>query len=222
MLSLVFTESSLELVPKELQSHNSVIAHCNKIGKKPSEILLDNSWHFAAMKKIKNENKRGRPDIIHFSLLEATSIPLYFQNKIKIYVHTIHNKVIFVGDNVRLPKSYHRFSGLIEQLFRDKIITSNSQNLLEIHEMTFNKLIDTIKPKKTIGLSTRGKTTNCQQIAKNLNKDSCLVIGGFQKGHFTNETTKKCDEIFSIDNLALESHIVTSRVLYEYEKTIFM
>ena len=222
MLSLIFTESSLELVPKELCSHNSVIAHCNKIGKKPSEILLDNSWHFAAMKKIKNENKRGRPDIIHFSLLEATSIPLYLQNKIKIYVHTIHDKVIFVGDNVRLPKSYHRFSGLIEQLFGDKIITSNGQNLLEIHEMTFNKLIDTIKPKKTIGLSVCGKTTNCQQVAKNLNEDSCLVIGGFQKGHFTNETQKKCDEIFSIDNSALESHIVTSRVLYEYEKTIFM
>ena len=59
-------------------------------------------------------------------------------------------------------------------------------------------------------------------MVKNLNEDSCLVIGGFQKGHFTNETKKKCDEIFSIDNLALESHIVTSRVLYEYEKTIFM
>jgi len=222
MLSLVFAESSLELVPKELQTHNSVIAHCKRIGKKPSELLLDNSWHFAAMKKIKNENKRGRPDLIHFSLLEATSIPLYFQNKIKIYVHTIHDKVIFVGDNVRLPKSYHRFTGLIEQLFRDKVITSNGQSLLEIHEMTFDKLIDTIKPKKTIGLSTHGKITTCQQMVKDLNEDSCLVIGGFQKGHFTNKTKKKCNEIFSIDSSALESHVVTSRVLYEYEKTIFM
>ena len=50
MLSLIVAESALELVPKEIQQHNSVISHSKKLGKKPSEILLDNSWHFAAMK----------------------------------------------------------------------------------------------------------------------------------------------------------------------------
>ncbi len=59
MISLILTESSLELVPKELTSHPSVISHAQKLGKKPSEILLDNSWHFAAMKEMKNEIKRG-------------------------------------------------------------------------------------------------------------------------------------------------------------------
>ena len=32
-------------------------------------MLLDNSWHFGAMKGIKNEIKRGRPDLIHFIVL---------------------------------------------------------------------------------------------------------------------------------------------------------
>ncbi|HEY8110588.1 MAG TPA: ribosome biogenesis protein, partial [Candidatus Nitrosotenuis sp.] len=53
MLSLVIAEASLELVPKELQHHNSVVSHARKMGKRPSEILLDNSWHFGAMKGIK-------------------------------------------------------------------------------------------------------------------------------------------------------------------------
>ena len=57
MISLIIAESSLELVPKELKSHASVISHAQKLGKKPSEILLDNSWHFAAMKGIKDEIK---------------------------------------------------------------------------------------------------------------------------------------------------------------------
>ena len=122
MLSLILAESSLELVPKELQNHNSVISHSKKLGKKPSEIILDNSWHFGAMKGIKNEIKRGRPDLVHFSLLEATSIPLYYEKKISIYVHTIDDKVIFIGDDVRLPKSYHRFIGLIEKLFSEKVV----------------------------------------------------------------------------------------------------
>ncbi len=119
MLSLILAESSLELVPKELQNHNSVISHSKKLGKKPSEILLDNSWHYGAMKGIKNEIKRGRPDLVHFSLLEATSIPLYYEKKISIYVHTIDDKLIFIGDDVRLPMSYHRFVGLIEKLFSE-------------------------------------------------------------------------------------------------------
>ena len=32
-----------------------------------------------------------------FVLLEATTIPLYQKNKIKLYVHTIDDKVIYFG-----------------------------------------------------------------------------------------------------------------------------
>ena len=84
MLSLVIAESALELVPKELQNHNSVIAYAKDLTKNHLRILLDISWHFAAMKGIKNEIKRGRPDLVHFSLLEACSIPLYFENKLNL------------------------------------------------------------------------------------------------------------------------------------------
>jgi len=92
MISLILAESSLELVPSELQHHPSVIAHARKLGKHPSEILLDNSWHFAAMKGIENEMKRGRPDLVHFSILEATTIPLYLQDKEKMF--TFQNHII--------------------------------------------------------------------------------------------------------------------------------
>ncbi len=105
MISLIISESALELVPYELEGHPSVISHARKLGKHSSEILLDNSWHFAAMKGIKNEIKRGRPDIVHFSILEATTIPLYLENKLNIFVHTIDDKVIHFGKNVHLQKS---------------------------------------------------------------------------------------------------------------------
>ena len=222
MISLIFAESSLELIPKEIQDHNAIISHSKKLGKKPSEILLDNSWHFAAMKNLKNIYKRGRPDIIHFSLLESCSIPLYFENKIKIYVHTINDEVIFLGSNIRLPKSYHRFTGLMEKLFAEKKIISNEKNLLKLKKMNFNKLIDEINPSQIIGLSIDGKASNFEGVAKKLNENSCIVIGGFQKGHFSEKLEKKLDYIFRVDNRSLECHIVTNRILYEYEKTIFM
>lgn len=222
MISLILSESALELVPYELQEHPSVISHAKKLGKHPSEILLDNSWHFAAMKGIKNEIKRGRPDLVHFSILEATTIPLYYQNKLNLFVHTIDNKVIHFGKNVHIPKSYHRFQGVIEKLFQEKKVLSKNELLLEIKDQTFSELIHEINPFNVIGFSTSGQSSSYQKIASEIPENSCIVIGGFQKGHFSDSTQSEITNLYSIGNDSFEGHVIVSRILYEYEKTIFM
>jgi rRNA small subunit pseudouridine methyltransferase Nep1 len=222
MLSLIIAEASLELVPRELQRHNSVISYCKKMGKNPSDVLLDNSWHFAAMKGIKNEIKRGRPDIVHLCLLEACTIPLYEEDEIAVYVHTIDDKVISLGSGVRLPKSYHRFAGIIEKLFLEKTIKFDGKTLFEIKNMTFSELIDKLRPGRVIGLSSDGKKSSYEQVARLLDDDTCLVIGGFPKGDFADSTKKRIDSMYSVDQRPLEAHVIVARTLYEYEKTIFM
>ena len=222
MISLILSESALELVPYELQEHPSVISHAKKLGKHPSEILLDNSWHFAAMKGLKNEIKRGRPDLVHFSILEATTIPLYYQNKLNLFVHTIDNKVIRFGKNVHIPKSYHRFQGVIEKLFQDKKVLSKNELLLEIKDQTFSELIHEINPSSVIGFSTNGQSSSYEKIASEIPENSCIVIGGFQKGHFSDSTQNEITNLYSIGNDSFEGHVIVSRILYEYEKTIFM
>ena len=222
MISLIISESALELVPYELEDHPSVISHARKLGKHSSEILLDNSWHFAAMKGIKNEIKRGRPDIVHFSILEATTIPLYLENKLNLFVHTIDDKVIRFGKNVHLPKSYHRFQGVMEKLYQEKKIIANNELLLEIKEQTFSELLGEIKPSKIVGFSTEGKLSSYEKIAAQISDNSCIVLGGFQKGHFSDSVQNKITDLYSVGNESFEGHVVTSRILYEYEKTIFM
>ena len=222
MLSLIIAESALELIPIELQRHNSVVVSARRFNKKPSEILLDISWHFAAMKGIKNEIKRGRPDLVHFSLLEACSIPLYFENKLDVFVHTIDDKVISIGQNVRLPKSYHRFIGLVEKLYATGRIEENNNTLLEIKEMNFENLIKKINPKQTIALSSKGIKSSYQKVAEELNDNTCLVVGGFSKGQFSDKNKDYFNKIVSVDKNPLEAHIIISRVLYEYEKRIIM
>ncbi|KAG2474316.1 MAG: Ribosomal RNA small subunit methyltransferase Nep1 [Nitrosopumilales archaeon] len=221
MLSFVLAESSLELVPKSIQNHPSVVFHAKKLGKNPSEILLDNSWHFAATKGIENELKRGRPDLVHLCLLEACTIPLYFENKIQIFLHTIDDKVILFGKGVRIPKSYHRFEGLIEKLYKEKTIQDNGNILLDLKKMNFSELLDLIKPVKVIGFSKEGKLSSYQNIVSKLNENCCIVIGGFQKGHFSEKIKKRIDELNCTDKRSLEAHVIVSRILYEYEKTIF-
>ena len=222
MISLILTESALELVPSELKNHPSVVSHARKLGKRTSEILLDNSWHFAAMKGIKNEIKRGRPDLVHFSILEATTIPLYLQNKMKLFVHTIDDQVIYFGKNVHVPKSYHRFEGLIEKLYQEKKIIADNDVLLEIKEKTFSELLDEINPSTVIGFSTKGRLNSFEKIAAEISDDICIVLGGFQKGNFSDSIQNKISTLYSIGNESYECHVVIARILYEYEKTIFM
>ena len=222
MISLIISESALELVPFELETHPSVVSHARKLGKYPSEILLDNSWHFAAMKGITNEIKRGRPDLVHFSILEATTIPLYLQNKLNLFVHTVNDKVIHFGKNVHLPKSYHRFQGVIEKLYKEKKIMTKNELLLEIKEQTFSELLEEINPSKIIGFSTEGQLSSYEKIATQISDNSCIIIGGFQKGHFSDSIQNKITDLYSIGNESFEGHVITSRILYEYEKTIFM
>jgi len=222
LLSLVIAESALEIVPLELQRHNSVIASARRLNKKPSEILLDISWHFAAMKGIENEIKRGRPDLVHFSLLEACSIPLYFENKLNVFVHTIDDKVISIGQNVRLPKSYHRFVGLVEKLYAIGKIEESSNVLLNIEKMSFDNLIKKINPKQIIALSSKGTKSTFQKVAEEIGNDTCLIIGGFSKGQISSKNQDIIDRTVSVYKDPLEAHIIISRVLYEYEKRIIM
>ena len=222
MLNIILSESSLELVPKEMHNHPSVTSYSKKFKKSASNTLLDNSWHFGGMKGLENEIKRGRPDIIHLTLLSLCTSPAFYENKIKVFVHTVNDEIISINNNTHLPKSYHRFQGLIEKLFLTKKIESEDEILMEIEPSTLSQLISKIQPIQIIGLTTKGKKTTFEKLIKQIQENSCILIGGFQKGHFSKETEKIIQQSFSIHTSSLEAHLVASRFVYEYEKTIFI
>jgi rRNA small subunit pseudouridine methyltransferase Nep1 len=222
-LTLIIAEAALETIPNDIAGHAAVRNHSRRMQMKSSEILLDRSYHHAAMKRLANSLKRGRPDIIHFSLMEALATPLFMEMKLKVYVHTINDKIITIADNLRIPKSYFRFERLMANLFRDKIIKSNEGTvLLEMSDGTFSDLVNSIKPNMIIGLSTVGAQSNAQRVAENARSwdHSCVVVGGFAKGHFSENVTRSLGPTYSISSMGLEAHVVIARVLYEYEKLL--
>jgi len=219
MLNIILAESSLELIPKQMHNHPAITSYSKKFKKIPSKTLLDNSWHFAAMKGLKNEIKRGRPDIVHLTLLSICTTPAFYEKKISVQVHTINNKVINISNNTRLPKSYHRFQGLMEQLFVEKIIRSSEdgQILMSIEDSDLSHLIDGYD--QIAGLTTNAsQKTTFEKFSKLITDNSCVIIGGFQKGHFSLDTTKILKQEFRIGTSSLEAHLVASRLVYEYEK----
>ena len=220
MITIILAESSLELIPNEMHNHPSVTSYSKKFKKDPSKTLLDNSWHFGAMKGLENEIKRGRPDILHLTLLSLCTTPAFYENKITVFVHTINDEIISINNNTRLPKSYHRFQGLMEKLFLTKKIESEDEILMKIEKLSLSQIISKIKPTKIIGLTTNGQKTTLGKLVEQIQENSCILIGGFQKGHFSKETEKIIEKSFSIHDSSLEAHLVASRLVYEYEKTI--
>ncbi|MCE2498553.1 MAG: ribosome biogenesis protein [Nitrosopumilaceae archaeon] len=281
MISLVIAESALEMVPPELYGHPAVRSHARRTrgGKRP-HMLLDNSWHYAAMKGMPDAARRGRPDLVHLALVTATSAPLYrLRRALEVYVHTADGCMISLGPGVRIPKSYHRFAGLVEALYETGVIEATTTRgshtgggskgagcrtddggggddsdddddddgdnntvhhrgkdgapaqeettLMRLERnSTFADLVRTKKFSKVVGLSSLGALPDSprpyEYVAQRVPDDAAIVIGGFQKGHFSDGISGHLDEVYAVDTSPLEAHVVIARILYEYEKKPFM
>ena len=110
----------------------------------------------------------------------------------------------------------------MEKLLLTKKIESEDEVLMELKKSSLSQLILQIKPAQIIGFTTQGKKTTFEKLIEQIEENSCILIGGFQKGHFSKETEKIIEQSFSIHNSSLEAHLVASRFVYEYEKTIFI
>ena len=216
-MNLVLAESALELIPKEIQRSPSVVIDSRRREVEPSWILLDRSFHHSAMLRLKDGEKRGRPDLVHVSLLAATGTPLFLEKKLGVFVHTYSGIVMEIGEGVRIPKSYLRFRGLAEKL----LVETQGTGLVRVYPCAVGKLVrDVIRADFVVGLSVMGEQVELEDIAKMVvaAKNPCVIVGGFPHGHFSRETVGVMDRLLRIHPSPLEAHVVVARALYEVEK----
>jgi len=218
-MMLVITEAALELVPEKISSHPSILNHAKRRRKTPTSMLLDRSYHHAAMKKMDVAWKRGRPDITYITLLEALGTPLYKRRLVKIFIHTLQDVIIKVSSGVRLPRNYERFLGVFEQLLQVGAAPPTGTPLLKAEKGNLKSLIEREKPSRVIALTTIGKPKPLKKLCEELitiQKPMCL-IGGFPKGHFKKENVELADYRFRINKEHLETWVVASRLIHAYE-----
>jgi rRNA small subunit pseudouridine methyltransferase Nep1 len=223
LLNVVLAESALETIPRQLWQHPQVRKYAEKKGKKAQFLLLDRSYHHAAMKNLEENEKRGRPDIVHFSLLEALGSPLSREGLLQVYVHTVSDCVVSVNQKTRLPRNYNRFLGLVEQLFELKQIPQESAPLLTLTEnMDLPQLTERIKPDYVMAFSRKGAPKTVEEAISEFSekKSPLAIVGGFPHGTFSETTFKLADQVVAIDREMLEAWTVTARIIYEYEKMI--
>ncbi len=126
---LLFSETALELIPQELQSDRMIQEEARKRHLKPESMILDSNKHFIPMRSLKNHEKRGRPDILHFSLLTALESLANKQKLVGcILVHTQNDDLLEFSPETRLPRNYSRFVGIMEQL----LSSGKSTDLIKI------------------------------------------------------------------------------------------
>jgi len=225
MLTLIIAESALETIPESLWTHPTIKKLSKTRQRPPSQILLDRSYHHTAMKNLENNEKRGRPDIAHFALLEALGSPLNKEKQLTTYVHTLSDFTIQINNETRLPRNYNRFVSLMEQLFETHRVPPNKKEkpLLTLKQQTLTQLIkEEIKPTRVLALTKAGKPQTLEDTIYDLAKTdkTCVLIGGFPKGHFTETTTELADEMVCIDSEMLETWTVVPRTIYEYERAL--
>ena len=223
-LTFLIAESAIELIPEELIHHPVIIKYAKRRRKNPSECLLDDSIHFRAMRNLKDNKRRGRPDIIHLCLLEAIGSPLMVENKLEIAVHTYQDQLLTFSKNVRIPRNYSRFCGLMEQLLVKGKVPPESENPLIKTEknIPIKDYVERAKPTNIIGFSRKGELKKPSEISKDTLKEenTLLIVGGFPQGSFKQETIKIMNKIISIYPKPLEAHIVISRILGAYEELL--
>jgi len=219
MLHLILLESALELVPREIIRHPAVLKNARRRKKKPAETLLDVSLHYHAMKTLPNREKRGRPDIVHVSLLNALESPLNKEGKLRIYVHTYDGHIIFIKPETRIPRNYNRFVGLMEQLLtKGKVPPDAEDPLIYVKTITLEELLNKIKKKGLILLRENGERKKPIDIVKYaLENDLVIGIGGFPHGDFSKHILEIATKEFSIYHSSLPSWIVVSRIITSAE-----
>ena len=222
MLTLILAEASIERIPKEIIDDPSIINDAKRRRKKPEKLILDRSYHHRAFNRLSNPEKRGRPDIIHITLLNCLGSPLNLTGRLTTYVHTMEDFIIEISSRTRIPRNSERFKGILEQLFEEHRIPTTGKPLIKLRKSNLKELIKKISPTYVIALTTQGKyetPINLGNIISN-QKNPVLIIGGFSKGSFKKETLELADQTISIFPKGLESWTVAAKAIFAYEQAL--
>lgn len=221
-LVLILLEAAIETVPLSISSHPAVVKTAARRKKRPTEIILDVSLHYHAMKKLSKIEKRGRPDIVHISLLEALESPLCKKGLLRIFVHTIEGHALFIDPRIRIPKNYNRFIGLMEQLFKTgRIPPDKPRPFIYLKTMKLGDLLAEALVRGLILLDEKCEYKPLREVVRiALRENHAIGIGAFPHGEFEEETRSLANYCYSMYGEPLTTHIVLSRTIASAEREL--
>jgi rRNA small subunit pseudouridine methyltransferase Nep1 len=228
MLTVILLDCALELVPSEISSFKEIQKQAGRKGKKPNEILLDQTHHGRAMTKLDDSERRGRPDIVFHSLVTLLETPLCKEGLLQVYMHLQDGRIVEIHPNVRLPRNYDRFVGLIEQLLIFGRVPSEGEPLLQISKLTISSLLSKLKAGhsdvKALLAVEGGEKTGIQGLRSLLPDNPSIPvvvgIGAFPHGDFSDEMKQLFDIHLELDREVMMAWHVCAEVLWIYSERV--
>lgn len=222
--TIILEDSALELVPRKYWNHKSCKLYESRFGVLPKNQILDDNYHHEIVVKLPESERRARPDVVHFALLDMMSTPAYQANLIQPIMHTINKDLISVEKGVRPPRTELRFEGVMSKILRNDLGPSERYLFDFKANTSTGNLIKLLRPGKVICLTTQGVIKDLSRVVAETSDDeksTCAwFVGGFARGHFSEETKSLADELIAISNYKLPAHVVTARLSYEIERTL--
>ena len=218
-LTVILAECGLELIPEEIKNRPAIQKNVKK-DYYPS-LLLDNALHHSAMVKLKDVGKRGRPDITHNCLLNVLGSPLNKSGNLKLYIHTLNNKIFEINPQIKIARNYNRFKGLMAKLLKENEIRIRELLLISQFNGNLMDLVKSFKKKQIIIFSSKGELVkyHLDLFDKGLTRNYIVIIGGFQKGYFAEDILNLSDKIVSISNYSLDAWVIVNKIVSFYEIT---
>ncbi len=228
MLHIILLDCALELVPSEISSLKQIQKHATRRGKKPTELLLDQTHHGQAMTKLTESERRGRPDITYLSLMSILETPLCKEGLLKVHLHLQSGEIVEVNSDVRLPRNYDRFVGLIEQLLLKGRVPPQGDSLLQISNESIEELVSRLRAGFDTAMSflavEGGKQTTIEALRNQLSQDPSIPvlvgIGAFPHGDLSDEIVSLFDTQLELDREVMMAWHVCAEVLWTYSMVV--
>lgn len=182
-LRVLLAQAALELVPEEIAGHPSIRKIANAMGKRPGTLLLDQNHHKAAIGKLEDHQKRGRPDIAHYCLLSLLESPLAQRGELEVGIHTQDGDLIRIRPDTRLPRGETRFAGVMSRVLREGK-SHDKDPLVKVEaNCTPPEALKRFAKGSVVRLDENGPMHTPLQLA-DVGKDLTVVIGAYPRGEW--------------------------------------
>ncbi|MHA1771287.1 MAG: hypothetical protein ACTSYL_06665 [Candidatus Thorarchaeota archaeon] len=221
---MILLDCAIEVIPPEIRSLKQIQQYCSRRKKRPNMTLLDQSRHGQAMTRLPNQERRGRPDITFLTLMGLLETPLCKAGLLSIHLHLQDGRIIEVRPDVRLPRNYDRFIGLLEQLLNVGRVPPTGEPLLRITDLVLPELLTSLKADHTDAqvflASENGTPTTLHDLVSHFPLDSSIPVifgvGAFPHGDMGSSIVSLFDETVSLDPATMMTWHVSSEILWLY------
>lgn len=178
--------------------------------------LLNVDDHASILRKLNRDFSTARPDITHQSLLMLLDSPLNRAGLLQVFIRTSQNVLIEVNPQIRIPRTFNRFAGLIVQLLHKFSIkaSDSSLKLLKVIKNPVTEHLPVGCKKVCLSFSADG-ASKASDLVPETDEPICLVIGAIAKGAIKVDYTEKD---VCIGNYPLSAALTCAKVCSAFEE----